>query len=41
MLFRQRLDDPPFTVQEEHDLAAPPWRAEVLDLVRSLGVQEV
>ena len=41
MLFRQRLADPPFTVQEEHDLAAPPWRAEVLALVRSLGVQEV
>jgi hypothetical protein len=41
MLFKQRLADPPFTVREEHDLAAPPWRGEVLALVRSLGVREV
>jgi hypothetical protein len=41
MLFGQRLPDTPFAVREEHELAAPPWRAEVLGLVRSLGVREV
>jgi hypothetical protein len=41
MLFGQRFPDPPFAVREEHELAAPPWRAEVLGLVRSLGVREV
>ena len=41
MLFRQRLPDPPFVVLEEQSLANPPLRAEVLALVRSLGVREV
>ncbi len=41
MLFRQRLPDPPFTVLEEQGLANPPLRAEVLALVRSLGIREV
>lgn len=41
MLFKQRLPDPPFTVLQEQSLAAPPLRAEVLALVRSLGIREV
>jgi len=41
MLFKQRLPDPPFAVLEEQRLASPPLRAEVLALVRSLGVREV
>ena len=41
MLFKQRLPDPPFTVIEEQSLAAPPLRAELLALVRSLRVREV
>lgn len=41
MLFKQRLPDPPLTVLEEQSLAAPPLRAEVLALVRSLGIREV
>ncbi|HEY9026027.1 MAG TPA: RES family NAD+ phosphorylase [Burkholderiaceae bacterium] len=41
MLFKQRLADPPFTVLEEHCLANPPLRKEVLALVRSLGVREI
>lgn len=41
MLFRQRLPDPPVEVLEEHCLADPPLRREVLELVRSLGVREV
>lgn len=41
MLFKQRMPDPPFTVLEEHCLANPPFRKEVLDLVRSLGIREI
>lgn len=41
MLFEQRLPTPPFTVLEEQSLEAPPLRAEVLALVRSLDVREV
>jgi len=41
MLFKQRMPDPPFTVLAEQRLAAPPLRAEVLALVRSLAIHEV
>ncbi len=41
MLFKQRLPDPPFTVIEEQNLAAPPLRAEVLALLRSLRIREI
>jgi hypothetical protein len=41
MLFGQRMADPPFTVLEQHCLANPPLRNEVLALVRSLGIREV
>ena len=41
MLFKQRLPNPPFVVLGEQSLANPPLRAEVLALVRSLGIHEV
>jgi hypothetical protein len=41
MLIEQRLPNPPFTVLEEHCLANPPLRKEVLELVRSLGIREI
>lgn len=41
MLFKQRLPEPPFAISLEEPLAVGPRRAEVLALVRSLGLHEV
>ena len=41
MLFRQRLPDPPFEILGEEPMAVGPRRAELLALVRSLGLHEV
>ena len=41
MLFKQRLPDPPFEVRGEESLAIGARRAELLALVRALGLHEV
>jgi hypothetical protein len=41
MLFGQRMPSPPFRVLADDSLAVAPLRAEVLNLVRSLGVHEI
>lgn len=41
MLFKQRLPDPPFEILSDESMAIEPRRAELLALVRSLGLHEV
>ena len=41
MLFRQRLPDPPFEILGEEPMAVGARRAELLALVRSLGLLAV